>query len=92
MIKLRRLVGASLVARIPSLNEDDFVMVKLLKVENAGIWIESQDFTERMMRQFSTSTSPTTMVLFIPFSRIEYILTSLPVMSLSETSFGLREE
>ncbi|MCU1284047.1 MAG: hypothetical protein JWO13_397 [Acidobacteriales bacterium] len=78
-------------ARIPSLNQRESILVKLLQVEPAGVWIESQDFTDKMMEQLGTSSSRTTLILFVPFHNVDYIVSSIDTVSLSETSYGLLE-
>ena len=89
---LKTLVGEVIMARLPVLDKEDMVLVKLHKVEAAGIWVESQDFTETVMTKCKIVASRTTVLMFIPFHGIDYILGSIDSMSLSETAFGLSEE
>ncbi len=86
---LRSMVGEIVIARIPALNADEMTMVKLHKVEATGIWIESQGFTDAMMKKCNLATSVTTLLLFVPFHRIEYIVGSIRTLSLSEKALGL---
>lgn len=67
------------------------VLVRLHKVEESGIWVESQSFNETMLQKFDMAASATTLVLFIPFSGIEFIVASVSSISLSEAAFGLGE-
>lgn len=67
------------------------VLVRLLKVEESGIWVESQNFNETMLQKFGMAASATTLVLFVPFSAIEFIVSSVNSTVLSETAFGIGE-
>ena len=92
MVKnLHAMVGARIVARIPVLDQEDMVVVQLHRVEIAGIWIESQDFNEVILKRVGIAASATALVLFIPFSGIDYILGSVNSPALSEAALGLAE-
>jgi hypothetical protein len=86
---LKSMVGEIIVVRTPALDEDEMTLVKLLGVEANGIWMESQDFTEAMMKKCNVSTSVTTLLLFVPFHRIDFIVGSIRALSLSEGALGL---
>jgi hypothetical protein len=86
---LKGMVGKVIIVRIPTLDRDGTSLVRLHGVESNGIWVESQDFTEAMMQKFKLATSTTTLLLFIPYHAIEYIVGSINVMSLSESALGL---
>ena len=85
------MIGKFIVTRIPALDRENMVLVRLHKVEESGIWIESQSFNETMLQKFGMAASATTLVLFIPFSGIEFIVSSVSSISLSEAAFGLGE-
>ena len=88
---LRDMIGTFIVARIPALDHENMVLVRLRKVEASGIWVESQNFNETMLQKFGMAASATTLVLFVPFSGIEFIVSSVSFIALSETAFGLGE-
>lgn len=88
--RLSEMRGRTIVAKIPALDENNMVLVKLHEVECCGVWVESQAFTDRIMHTLSMTASNTTLLLFIPFQGIDFILASLDLMSLSETSYGIR--
>ena len=88
---LREMVGTLIVARIPALDKENNVFVWLRRVEMGGIWIESKTFNEEMLEKYDVLASITTLVLFIPFSGIEYIIASVECVSLSETALGLHD-
>ena len=83
------MIGEVIIARIPLLDPDGLVLVKLHGIEAYGIWIESQDLTNQLMRKFRLSSSRTTPVVFVPFANIDFILGSLDSLSLSEPAFGI---
>jgi len=66
-------------------------LVKLHAVETSGIWIESQDFTDAMMKKMQLTASATTLILFVPFQSIEFIVGSKNSLCLSERAFGLSD-
>lgn len=83
------MVGEVIIARIPLLDPESLLLVKLHGVEAYGIWIESQDFTNQLMEKFQLSSSRTTPLVFVPFAKIDFILASLDSLSLSEPAFGV---
>ena len=88
---LKELVGKSIVAHIPALDKENSVFVRLHKVEANGIWIESKTFNQAMLEKFEMPVSFTTLVLFVPFCGIDYIVSSVESITLSETAFGIGE-
>ena len=75
--------------RIPLLDTDGMILVKLHGVEAQGIWIESQEFTNRLMERFHFVSSRTTPLVFVPFDKVDLIIGSLDSLSLSEPALGL---
>ena len=92
MRPLKSMVGEMIMARIPALNRDELSLVKLHGIEPNGLWIESQDYTDAMMAKCRLSASVTTLLLFVPFTSIEFVVGSVRSLSLSETAFGLPGE
>jgi hypothetical protein len=48
----RDLVDKIIVARIPALNKENTVLVRLHKVEMSGIWVESKTFNHEMLEKY----------------------------------------
>ncbi len=92
MRSLKSMVGEMIIVRIPALNRDEMSLVKLHGVEANGLWIESQEFTDAMMKKCNLATSVTTTVLFVPFSSIDFVVGSRRSLALSEAAFGLTGE
>ena len=92
MRSLKSMVGEMIIIRIPALNQDEMSLVKLHGVEANGLWVESQDFTDSMMKKCNLAASITTVLLFVPFSSIEFIVGRYHSFALSETAFGLSGE
>ena len=88
---LEDMTGEMIVARIPALDQEDMVRVRLHKIEGSGIWIESQDFNEAMLKRVGMAASARGLVLFVPFSSIDFIVSSVSSPALSEAAFGLGE-
>lgn len=91
VLSLREMIGTLIVARIPALDEENNVFVRLHRVEMSGIWVESKTFNQEMLEKYEVPASITTLVLFIPFSGIDYIISSVECVALSETALGLRD-
>lgn len=89
MRSLASMTGEVIIARIPLLDPESLVLVKLHGIEACGIWIESQGFTNQLMQKFEMSASRTTPLVFVPFAKIDFILASLDLLSLSESAFGI---
>ena len=88
-LRLRDMIGKFIVARIPALDRENNVLVRLHRVEMAGIWVERKTFNQEMLEKYDIAASITTLILFIPFSGIEYIVSSMECVALSETALGL---
>jgi hypothetical protein len=77
-IELRRLVGYRVIVMGPSFLDDEKLRsVKLLAVEDAGIWIESQEAFDKIIGNSSKKPTSAGLALFIPFSQITSILAAL---------------
>jgi hypothetical protein len=89
MRTLQSMIGEVIIARIPLLDADGMMLLKLHGVETNGIWVESQDFTNELMEKFRFFSSRTTPLVFLPFDKIDFIIASLDSLSLSERAFGI---
>ena len=77
--------GEMIVAIIPMLHPTVLQKVRLHKVEAAGLWVESQTFLEMAFKQFGVKSSPKTMILFLPWHQITFVLSSLDFPALLNT-------
>jgi hypothetical protein len=91
VLSLRKMVGTLIVARIPALDKENNVFVWLHRVEMGGIWVENKTFNQEMLKKYEVPASITTLVLFIPFSGVDYIISSVECVAWSETALGLRD-
>ena len=89
MRTLASMIGEVIIVRIPLLDADSMILVKLHGIEAHGIWIESQDFTNQLMEKFHFSSSRTTPLVFVPFDKLDFIIAALDSLSLSESAFGI---
>ena len=89
MRSLQSMIGEVVIARIPLLDADGVMLVKLHAVEANGLWVESQEFTNELMEKFQFSSSRTTPLVFVPFDEVDFIIAALESLSLSEPAFGL---
>jgi hypothetical protein len=68
---------------------DGLLLVKLHGIEASGIYIESQSFTERLMEKFRCTSSRTTPIVFVPYDKLDFIISSLDSLCLSESAYEL---
>jgi hypothetical protein len=74
-IELRRLIGHQVIVMGPSfIDNDKLESVKLLAVEETGIWIESQDAVDRVIGKLQKKPSSPALAFFVPFGQIVTIL------------------
>jgi hypothetical protein len=74
-IELRRLIGHRIIVMGPSfIDNEQLDSVKLLAVEEAGIWIESQEAVDRVIGKLQKKPSTPGLAFFIPFGQIVSIL------------------
>ena len=74
-IELRRLIGHQVIVMGPSfIDNDKLESVKLLAVEETGIWIESQDAVDRVIGRLQKKPSSSSLAFFVPYGQIATIL------------------
>ena len=74
-IELRRLIGHQVIVMGPSfIDNDKLESVKLLAVEEAGIWIESQDAVDRVIGRLQKKPSSSSLAFFVPYGQIVSIM------------------
>jgi hypothetical protein len=74
-IELRKLIGHQVIVMGPSfIDNDKLESVKLLAVEEAGIWIESQDAVDRVIGRLQKKPSSSSLAFFVPYGQIVTIV------------------
>jgi hypothetical protein len=74
-IELRQLVGHRVIVKGPNfLDSEKLQSVKLLAVEQTGIWIASQEAMEKLVGNLSKRPSAAALAFFIPFGQIVTIV------------------
>jgi hypothetical protein len=74
-IELRKLIGHQVIVMGPSfIDNDKLESVKLLAVEETGIWIESQDAVDRVIGRLQKKPSSSSLAFFVPYGQIATIL------------------
>jgi hypothetical protein len=74
-IELRRLIGHQVIVMGPSfIDNDKLESVKLLAVEEAGIWIESQQAVDRVIGRLQKKPSSSSLAFFVPYGQIVTIV------------------
>lgn len=80
--------GGMFWAHIPSLDRD-VLDLKLEGFDQGGIWIQSQKLTDKLLSKINQSFSPTTAVIFVPYTAIHYAFVIVEGTSLSAEKLGL---
>ena len=57
VLSLREMVGTLIVARIPALDKENNVFVRLHRVDMGGIWVESKTFNQDMLDKYEIPAS-----------------------------------
>ena len=74
-IELRRLIGHRVIVMGPSfLDQQKLESVKLLAVEEAGIWIESHEAVDKIVGSLQKRPSSAGLAFFIPYGQITTIV------------------
>lgn len=71
---LAKLVGRVVGMRVPIIHHVKTIHAKVHGVESSGLWIESPEITELLLRTANQEASPKTLVLFFPFSEIDFVM------------------
>lgn len=89
MPSLQELIGHTVVIRSVVLHEERPTTAKLLSLEQGGIWVESQEATEHWLREVKRQATPRTLVWFVPYAQVAWIMESADYPALSEERFGV---
>jgi hypothetical protein len=74
-IGLHKLVGRQVIVMGPSfIDAEKLASVKLLGVEEAGIWIESQEAVDKVVGSLKKKPSVENLAFFVPFGQITTIV------------------
>ena len=74
-IELRGFIGRQIIVTGPSfIDNDQLESVKLLAVEEAGIWIESQSAVDRVVGKLQKKPSSSSLAFFVPYGQIVSIM------------------
>jgi len=77
MKPLKELEGTVIAAIIPMYHQTTIQKVRLLKVEDGGLWIENHHAVDLAHAALGLSTSPGTMTIFLPWHHVACIFSSL---------------
>jgi hypothetical protein len=74
-LELRKLIGLQVIVMGPSfIDNEKLESVKLLAVEETGIWIESQDAVDRVIGRLQKKPSSSSLAFFVPYGQIVTIV------------------
>ena len=86
MQTVKEMEGEQILALIPLLDQTKYQSVRLIKVEEHGLWIESQMLTNAMLQYANVLASPKTPIYFFPWHEVRLIVGSLEVPALDDSS------
>jgi hypothetical protein len=81
------LVGQQILVLL--IGQDEFFRVKLVGVEYGGLWLESQQVTNFLLRTAGLAGWEKTLVSFVPFPQMKVVHAALDQLALDEKAFGL---
>lgn len=84
MFNLAQLEGQIVLGNFHSLDPTHAIYVRLHRVEQYGIWIESQEYANKLLSSHGLTMSEQTLVMFVPWSGVKLILVGIPTPSVSE--------
>ena len=87
--RLASLVGEIITIKVLALNEKEF-RAKFLALEESGLWIEYLELNQVALEHFKVTSSRKTMIFFVPFSSLSFVVESLDAPTLSETLLSER--
>jgi hypothetical protein len=77
-LSLSNLIGTDILAFVPVFHPAIWQTMKLLAIENSGIWVEYRPMSEQAMKAAGKTMTPNTAVLFLPFSSIHFVVAVIP--------------
>jgi hypothetical protein len=73
-MELRKLIGHRVIVMGPGFVDNDKLQsVKLLAVERAGIWIESEEAVDKILGRLQKKATAAALAFFIPWGQITTI-------------------
>jgi hypothetical protein len=87
---LKEQEGGMIVILSPFFDNVKLQKVRLVRLEEAGLWVENHEYNMAVLRKrFGISSSPKSMVFFLPWHQIVMILGSLDAPTFSKESLGI---
>jgi hypothetical protein len=86
---LRDMIGEEIIANVPSMDREILQVLRLHGVEEGGIWVESENLTQRILAKLDYVASSKAPLFFLPFHEIRFALQSTDKISLSQKAFGM---
>jgi hypothetical protein len=83
-ITLESLIGTEIVAFVPAFHPSQWQKLKLVNVEQSGIWVENRALQDGLLKESRVIMSPKSAVFFLPFSSVVYVLASLDLPYVSD--------
>ena len=83
-LSLSNLIGTDILAFVPVFHPAIWQTMKLLAIENSGIWVEYRTLSERVLKEMGKTMTPTAVVLFLPFSSIHFVARVVPEPYISD--------
>lgn len=85
------MIGEVIYGFVPSLGKHPMEF-KILSVDVGGLWVESQEYVEGILKILKKNHAQFTPIIFLPFSSISYMVLLHDSLSLSERSLGIKNE
>jgi hypothetical protein len=91
-VSFENLIGQSVLISSDAFGDPKKLAKVILRgVESGGLWLESNEITQDLLQAFKAKAADKTVVFFVPYHRIKLAISSIGLMALSESSFGLTD-
>ena len=83
------MIGKEVGILIPVIHPKIYQRMKIIGVEEGGIWVESQKLINEMLQALKVTAAPNTLVIFVPYHQIAFAITGADYPSFDEKALGL---
>lgn len=88
-MNLDSLIG-QMILILPTWSQDGiYLRANLIGVDPGGVWVDSQEITEYVLRSLGAQATPKSLAVFLPFAQLRFAIAARDVPSLDEKAFGL---
>ena len=88
-MQFTELLDEEILIQLPRVHPEILYSVMLRGIEPGGLWIESQEITNAILKSIGASSTQSTPVTFFPYQQISLVLGRAAGPALNEKAFGV---